>query len=197
MTITPFQITPSSDRILQANLSPNGLYVAAMTVNSQGDTAIEVWKTTEPSDHIRLMPELTMFDGFLWSPNSQYIAVTSRRGNASGNEYVVLIYDILDESYAGQGFAAPHCLLGEFVTSGGTGPFPDYVPMWSTNSYTIAINFRDGIHFYDITDWEAGECPLLHVLEVGYVSWFEWQGNTLLTLSDNTVQLWNTNDFLH
>src|SRR4051812_30788052 len=93
---TPEPITPPDDATIQVELSPDGLYVAALTMDAQGETALYVWETADTTHQIMLVPDLTIFNGFSWSPNSQYIAVTGNRTNGSGHEFALLIYDVLD-----------------------------------------------------------------------------------------------------
>lgn len=146
----------------------------------------------QPVNPVKLIPDLTIFDDFIWSPNSQYIATTGIRGNGSGIEYALLIYDILDKGEVSDEIL-PHTSRrrSEFVPSEDTGPQPDYAPVWSKDSHIIAINFRDGIYFYDITDCNSDECNLLYILDVGYVSSFDWQNDIVMILDENIMQLWD------
>ncbi len=189
---TPEPITPPDEVTLQVELSPDGLYVAALTMDSQGETALYVWGTTDTTHQIRLVPDLTIFDGFSWSPNSQYIAARGRRGNATGAWFTLQVYDVLDKGYLPDAISArPGRDFREFVAGEDTGPRPNYIPGWSTDGHIIAINFLDGIHFYDITVCDNGECKLVYTLDTGYVSWFDWQGNTLITFEDKKIQVWD------
>jgi WD40 repeat protein len=189
---TPEPITPPDDGTTQIELSPDGLYVAVMAFSGQGNTELYMWRTADTTHPIRLDSDLPALDRFIWSPNSQYLAVLGHRGKEGGTEYAVLIYDVLDTGDEPDTLSAlPGRDFREFVGSNDIATYPHYFPAWSTDGHIIAINFRDGIHFYDITACDNGECKPLHTLDIGAVSWFDWQGNTLITLEGKKIQLWD------
>jgi hypothetical protein len=187
---TPKSITPPRNARLQIELSPDGLYVAVLTMDEQGETGVDVWNT-DTTNRINLYQDLTMFNGFTWSPNGQYIAVTGNRTNASGHEFALLIFDIFDTSTSlgtDQVFADHD--FREFVPYEDPNPRSDYAPVWSADGHIIALNFLDGVHFYDITACDD-ECKPFYTLDIGYVPWFDWRGNKLITLADGKLQLWD------
>lgn len=192
------EITSSLGSIQKVELSPDGHHIAAMTVNPMGDTALEVWNINDTSNAIRVVPDLTMFDDFVWSPNGQYLATRGFRGNGSGTEYAVIVYDIFEPNQVGSDqalFAYTSRIIKEFVYDDDE-PKPDYLPQWSADSRVLAINLLDGIYFIDITDCPEHKCTLLYILDVGYVDWFDWQGDTVITLDSGIVILWDVSDII-
>jgi WD40 repeat protein len=172
---TPGTITPPDDGTIQIELSPDGLHLAVMTFSGQGNTELYVWNTADTTHPIRLDSDLPALDRFIWSPNSQYLAVLGHRGKDGGTEYAVLIYDVLDTGNKPDTLSPlPGRDFREFVGSSDTAPFPHYFPAWSADGHIMAINFRDGIHFYDITTCDD-ECKPFYTLDIGDVSWFDWQ----------------------
>lgn len=190
------QITSEWGWIQKVELSPYAQHIAMITINSQGDTAIEVVNLASKGDLMRVIPDLTLFNDFTWSPNGQFLATRGLRGNGSGTEFAVIIYDIFDpivgdsEKY----FIPPtRWIFKEFVYSDDQ-LYLDYQPIWGADSRILAINRTNGIYFYDILDCPEHKCNLLYVLEIGYVEWFDWRDNTLITIDDNVVKFWDVSD---
>ena len=192
------QITTSLGEIQKVELSPDGQHIAVMTVNPMGDTAIEVWNVNDLNNAIRVIPDLMIFDDFVWSPNGQYLATRGFRGNGSGTEFGVIVYDVL---HVGLGrseeaiFPRTSYIFKEFVYSDDEeSPRPDYLPQWSADSRGLAINRLDDIYFIDITDCPEHRCTRLYILDVGYVDWFDWQGDIVITVDRDTIKIWDVSD---
>lgn len=187
----PVQIASKWGDIIKAEISPDGNYITMLVSDGMSETKLEVMSTNNDDFNIRLMNDLTMFYEFSWSPNSQYIAAIGRRGNASGTEYALVIFDLYDVNGVDWTLPRREHNFREFVYSEDRGPSPQYAPQWSTDGQIIAINRRDGIHFYDLAHCEDNECPLVNFMNIGYVSWFDWQGDTLITYDTGNIKMWN------
>lgn len=120
--------------------SPNDTMLAVLSKDDAGETSIWVYDAATGEIINTIMPFMTFFQSFTWSPDSTMIAVSGSRSivAADTTEYRLVVAQIDPKVDIAQSILN----LAQFDTS--------FIPGWNPDSSRIAATTPEGIGVYDL-----------------------------------------------